>query len=398
MSSDPSVGSPSARSSFSTVAEAPAELSVKRVKEIRKDYVTRHKEVSSILFGIDNATTSMPEPLVFSTPLIRHKSKIISRGATMTPTSGRRNGSLILSSEIVEVPSTPDNSVKVNGQDSTSPRNSFLSNFWETIVDTVTSPMAIFHSTDPESMDDDESMRGLKCYQEPLEEELEDDLSTLATNEIYNKCDASMELDEFDRRDALFAEHSFSDAVSVNSREEKDGSNLNISCLSNEGLSVEKPENGRYKSLFSETGEENCIENHREHFSSSSSRVNGSDTSSIGTYSIKLPSSEMDDSNISPQLSNAKELVSQVDTEKKKKTRKTREKDKDKMKEKDKEKDDANQSNDGSDLLVELRAWRDIELEADASFIRGLRQTRRDLEDQLELIRLKEQFGETPDL
>jgi hypothetical protein len=46
---------------------------------------------------------------------------------------------------------------------------------------------------------------------------------------------------------------------------------------------------------------------------------------------------------------------------------------------------------DNPSLLVELRAWRDIELEADESFIRGLRQTRKDLEDRLELIRIKEE-------
>ena len=387
------------RSSFSAVAEAPAELSVERVKEIRKDYVTRHKEVSSILFGIDSAPVSMPEPLVFPTPLVRHKSKINSHGATMTPTSGRRNGSLILTSDRADmvIASTPDNSSRAFGHDPASPRNSFLTNFWGAVVDTVTSPMAIFHSTDPESVDDEESVKGLKGYKEPLEEELEDDLSTLATIEIYNKCDNSIELDELDRRDAVLAEHTRCDSLDLNSGEERDDGLFNISCLSDGGFSPTKSENGRYKGLFIETGEENCSKNQRKIFSSSYCRSNSSESSSI--YSKKLSSSEIDDSHGSPRFMKAKELLGQIDTEKKKKRKKTKDKDNEKVREKFRvSTDDMSQSNDGSNLLVELRAWRDIELEADASFIRGLQQTRRDLEDRLELIRLKEQFEASPDV
>ena len=392
MSSEPSGGSPSMRSSISAVAEAPAELSVERVKEIRKDYVTRHKEVSSILFGIDSAPTSMPEPLVFSTPLVRHKSKINSHGATMTPTSGRRNGSLILTPERADmvIASTPDNSSLVNGLDSASPRSSFLTNFWGAVVDTVTSPMAIFHSTDPESMDDDESVKGLKGYKEPLEEELEDDLSTLATVEIYNKCGTSIELDELDRRDALLADHTRCDSLDLNSCEEKDDGTLNMSCLSDEGFSPTKSENGRHHGLFLEAGEESRSKNQRKIFSKNSCRSNSSESSTF--YSRRMSSSEMDDSLASPRMMKARELLGQIDIEKKKKRKKPRDKDKEKVT------DDTSQSHDGSSLLVELRAWRDIELEADASFIRGLRQTRRDLEDRLELIRLKEQFEASPDV
>jgi hypothetical protein len=441
--------SPSIRSSFSLGNEVPMELSSERVKEIRKDYITRHKEVSSILFGIENSPTSNQQPFIASVAPGRNKSKIQSQGIPLTPTSDKLR---------------PEGLCQEARPISPSNQKNFLSSFWDSIVDSVSSPIAIFQSTDPDSTekDDQSTDKGLEGYRDAVEEEFEDDLSTIATIEVYYSEGNGKDINEFDRRLALQTERRCTDSASVISLDDGDqdfynslsgpeetktptvrgggrskippADSISPICMkstSNNGTSMR----GDAKAVLikSDTVVECDVTIDEAAPSKIKSMVNceppvpvsGMVSSLIRTMESNKPSlsgnintklnfeaamSEptvlVTDSKATPipvlvpvsaSVSTISNIYSAETVEKIKKKRRP------KGQERHSEEGlkavevantgtlDVSTHLDTPSLLVELRAWRDIELEADESFIRGLRQTRKDLEDRLELIRIKEE-------
>lgn len=447
--------SPSIRSSFTLGNEIPMELSSERVKAIRKDYITRHKEVSSILFGIENAPASNQQPLVPSAAPVRNKSKLQSQGIPSTPTSDKLR---------------PEGLCKEAGPPSPSNQKNFLSSFWDSIVDSVSSPIAIFQSTDPDSTekDDQSTDKGLEGYRDPVEEEFEDDLSTIATIEVYYSEGNGKDINEFERRLALQTERRCPDSASVASLDDGDHDDYNYNSLggpeetktptmregggrskippgdpmspigmkatSNNGTSKRgdvhqsvhkvvsiKPDTVVKCEVMIDEAMPSKVKTMdsceppvsvpvRGLVSSMVRTMEGNKHSVAGNVKTKLnfeaalsqPTILVTDSKAAPipvlvpAVSTISNIYSAETVEKIKKKRKPKSQERHSEGSKAVEASSPGTLNvpthlDNPSLLVELRAWRDIELEADESFIRGLRQTRKDLEDRLELIRIKEE-------
>jgi hypothetical protein len=434
------------------------ELSSQRVKEIRKDYITRHKEVSSILFGIENSPTSNQQPFIPSVALIRNKSKIQSQGIPSTPTSDKLR---------------PEGLCQEARPISPSNQKNFLSSFWDSIVDSVSSPIAIFQSTDPDSTekDDQSTDKGLEGYRDAVEEEFEDDLSTIATIEVYYSEGNGKDINEFDRRLALQTERRCTDSASVTSLDDGDqdfcnslygpeetktpavrgrggrskippADSISPICMKstgNNGISMRGDVNQSVDEMFPtkpntvvecEVTIDEAVPSKIKTMVSCEPPVHGMVSSMVramesnkpsmsGNINTKLnfegtlsePTILVTDSKATPipvlvpvpvsvsgpVVSTISNIYSAETVEKIKKKRRSKGQER-YSEEGSKAMEIANPGTldvsthlDTPSLLVELRAWRDIELEADESFIRGLRQTRKDLEDRLELIRIKEE-------
>lgn len=447
--------SPSIRGSFSVGNEIPMELSSERVKAIRKDYITRHKEVSSILFGIENSPMSNQQPFIQSVSPVKNKSKIQSQRIPSTPTSDKLR---------------PEGLCREAGPISPSNQKNFLSSFWDSIVDSVSSPIAIFQSTDPDSTekDDQSTDKGLDGYRDAVEEEFEDDLSSIATIEVYSSESDGKDINEFERM-ALQTERRFTDSGSNTSLDDGDHDFFNsmsgpeemkaptvragggrskippadsmspicLKAISNNGTSilgetyqsVDKVVSVKSNSVVKREVTmdeavpikiktiESCeppvpvpvrglvssmIRTMEGNIHSTSANLNTKsnfDAASSGkTILVTDSKSTRAPAPVPlPAVSTISNIYSAETVEKVTKKKKSR------IHERHSEEGlkaveitspsalDVSSHLDTPSLLVELRAWRDIELEADESFIRGLRQTRKDLEDRLELIRLKDE-------
>lgn len=435
------------RSSFNLGNEIPIELSLERVKEIRKDYITRHKEVSSILFGIENSATSDLQLLIPSVAPVRHKSKILPEGTPMTPTSDKLR---------------TEGYCQETGPMSPLNQKNFLSSFWDTIVDSVSSPIAIFRGNDPESTEKDElsTDKGLEGYRDAVEEEQEDDLSTIATNEVYYSDDNGKDVNEFERRLALQRDRRCTDSGSFTSMDDGDQEFFNTSSGPEETKSpaaregnqgqisptksskpIYKKATGSNGALMPENADRSAnvvasiksktivdcgvtidemLYSKIKMMESSEAPVTGTVSSMIKTIEKSSPPAivrtraptppvceatmPVIEAKMAPVESAISDIYSAETVEKVKKRRaKGQERHSDEgLKVVESTSTIASTSPstgtldvsthlDTPSLLVELRAWRDIELEADESFIRGLRQTRKDLEDRLELLRLREE-------
>lgn len=435
------------------------ELSSERVKAIRKDYITRHKEVSSILFGIENSPVSNQQPFIQSVAPAKNKSKIHSKRIPSTPTSDKLR---------------PEGLCLEGGPTSPSNQKNFLSSFWDSIVDSVSSPIAIFQSTDPDSTekDDQSTDKGLEGYRDAVEEEFEDDLSSIATIEVYSSESDGKDINDFERRLTLQTERSSTDSASSASLDDGDHEFFNSMSGPEEMKTPAVREGGRSKispadslssiylkatsnngtSILGETYQsvdkvvsvklnsvvecevtideavpikikktESCeppvplrgrvssmirtMEGNIHSTSASTNTKLSFDAASSGS-TILVTDSKSAPTPASapvpvlkpvPAVSTISNIYSAETVEKAKKKRRS------KIHERHSEEGleaveipspstlDVSTHLDTPSLLVELRAWRDIELEADESFIRGLRQTRKDLEDRLELIRLKDE-------
>ena len=195
----------SARSSFSISGDnvVSNELSIERVKELRKDYLTRRKEVSSMLFSTDlhNAKASSPKPSSVAS-MHNTRSRQQSQSSLSAPplTPPRKKTAFSAHNSMVGPPSVQEE----KDTEKAVTENSSLSNFWDSIVK---SPLVISSSIattmDLSSLWGGESgnrdLGEKKTSLDALEEDLigykddddndenrsDDDLSTIATDDVY---------------------------------------------------------------------------------------------------------------------------------------------------------------------------------------------------------------------
>jgi hypothetical protein len=171
-------GSFSSRSSYTSAFEIPIELSEERVKEIRDDYIALHREVSSLLFDSNTSPPLPPRPITPTPSLTRKRSEYINRGSTYS-----RAGSVVSDTGRSTANSHVSRDHSNHGTDSITPPKNFLESIWETIVVSVTSPIAIFNAGTPEATEEDEdsTQLGGECYSDHREEFVDDELSTIGT-------------------------------------------------------------------------------------------------------------------------------------------------------------------------------------------------------------------------
>ena len=436
----------SRRSSFSVAGDSSisSELSIERVNELRNDYITRHKEVSSMLFNTDANFSKKPSPIPsvqqsLHTTRNRQQSQPLPCLPPLTPPPKRT-----AFSEKKTVVGTPSCQVQDERENGASASGS-ISNFWDSILN---SPRA-FSSSIATTMDlsslwggesESRDLEEKKTSSDKLDDDKymgDDDISTIATDDVYHynsaeDQDDGIGFENFNNSicnsndtnttsrnlNGVSSENSrrFNDDLVIGNRSSSSGSGTGLSSgqvssgqvtsgqvtTTNIPSSSASPVNVRNLIIHEFHSQDNLIQKfdsvHLSHdrtsssnrlyknsnqrtdlkeiFNDHSNNKNKNDNNNIGNdntngYNYGHYNNNNDNIDINDNCSNKNENNDSNDHE-----------------------DNFKNSNETDRILhekelldfEELRKWRELELEADESFIKSLKQTKLDLIEKLQLL------------
>ena len=188
----------SRRSSFSVAGDSmiSSELSIERVNELKKDYITRHKEVSSMLFNTDANFSKKASPIPsVQQPLHTTRGRQQSQPAQCLPplTPPPKRTAFSEKNSVVGIPSFQGQEDREDG----TPASGSMSNFWESILNSprvisssivTTMDLSSLWGGESESRD----LQEKKTSSDKLDDDLigykddDDDISTIATDDVFH--------------------------------------------------------------------------------------------------------------------------------------------------------------------------------------------------------------------